>query len=278
MVEGVLLPDGTVLWINGANRGAQGFLLATDPTLRPLLYDPKKAKGSRWAQLAASKIPRLYHSVALLLLDGTVLVAGSGPNEMPVLNPTPNNPYVTEFRVERFTPPYLQGSKASLRPTSLQVPATVNANGGSFTVSFAVPATAKSIRIALYHGGFVTHSVHMGHRMLFLDVAGWKAGQAKQTLTVKAPQNLNVAPPGPYVIYAVVGSLSPFLIAHRSLLTTVPPRPTASPPWVSSSGLPEPNEAPAPASSGAAQTSDSPVPKPPVLVFLSFSLPFASFI
>jgi len=28
MVEGVLLPDGTVLWLNGANQGSQGFLLA----------------------------------------------------------------------------------------------------------------------------------------------------------------------------------------------------------------------------------------------------------
>lgn len=28
MVEGVLLPDGKVLWLNGANQGAQGFLLA----------------------------------------------------------------------------------------------------------------------------------------------------------------------------------------------------------------------------------------------------------
>ena len=27
MVEGVLLPDGKVLWLNGANQGAQGFLL-----------------------------------------------------------------------------------------------------------------------------------------------------------------------------------------------------------------------------------------------------------
>jgi len=29
MVEGTLLPDGTVVWLNGANRGAQGFGIAT---------------------------------------------------------------------------------------------------------------------------------------------------------------------------------------------------------------------------------------------------------
>jgi len=26
MVEGTLLPDGTVIWLNGGNLGAQGFL------------------------------------------------------------------------------------------------------------------------------------------------------------------------------------------------------------------------------------------------------------
>jgi hypothetical protein len=28
MVEGTLLPDGTVVWLNGANHGAQGFGIA----------------------------------------------------------------------------------------------------------------------------------------------------------------------------------------------------------------------------------------------------------
>jgi len=83
MVEGVLLPDGSVLWLNGCNRGAQGFELATDPTFAALLYEPTKALGTRWTQLASTNIPRLYHSVALLLLDGTVLVTGSNPHEQP---------------------------------------------------------------------------------------------------------------------------------------------------------------------------------------------------
>lgn len=95
MVEGVLLPDGTVLWINGANRGAQGFELASDPTYAALLYDPSKALGARWTQLASSPIARLYHSVALLMPDGTVMVTGSNPHEMPVLAPAAGKPYPT---------------------------------------------------------------------------------------------------------------------------------------------------------------------------------------
>lgn len=39
MVEGTLLPDGTVIWLNGCNQGAQGFGLATAPTLEALIYN-----------------------------------------------------------------------------------------------------------------------------------------------------------------------------------------------------------------------------------------------
>ncbi len=74
MVEGTLLPDGTVIWLNGGNRGAQGFGLMADPTLEALLYEPNKPLGQRFSTLASSTIPRLYHSVATLLLDGTLLV------------------------------------------------------------------------------------------------------------------------------------------------------------------------------------------------------------
>ncbi|TGZ80458.1 DUF1929-domain-containing protein [Ascodesmis nigricans] len=204
MVEGVLLPDGTVLWLNGCQRGAQGFLLGANPTLQALHYDPTKAKGSRWTGLASSTIPRLYHSVALLLLDGTVLVAGSGPNEMPVLTPRAGAPYATEYRVEKFTPPYLTGGNANRRPVITTIPTTVRADNSQFTIAVTVPSGARAVKVALYYGGFVTHSVHMGHRMAFLDVSGWVAGRTQQTLTVRGPPNRNVAPPGDAVIYVVV--------------------------------------------------------------------------
>ena len=178
-----------------------------NPTLTALLYDPSKALGQRWSQLATSTIPRLYHSVALLLLDGTVLVAGSNPNEMPVLAPKAGAPYQTEFRVERYTPPYLTGANAAKRPTSVSIPVKSLAVNASYTVSFTVPITAKAVKIVLYHGGFVTHSVHMGHRMMILDNTGFKAGVAAQTMTFNTPPTKNTCPPGPYVLYVVVSSL-----------------------------------------------------------------------
>ena len=65
----------------------------------------------------------------------------------------------------------------------------------------------KGVKIVLYYGGFVTHSVHMGHRMIYLDTVGFKAGVTAQSLTVTMPPNSNVAPPGPYVIYVVADGI-----------------------------------------------------------------------
>lgn len=226
MVESVLLPDGTVLWLNGCNKGAQGFELATDPTLAALLYDPTKALGQRWTQLASSPIARLYHSVALLMLDGTVLITGSNPHEMPILGTTADKPYPTgkfyffpfrvtlanlflsDFRVEKFTPPYLIGANQALRPTAMILSRkSLVANGSTFTVTFNVPITGKAVKVALYYGGFVTHSVHMGHRMLFLDTTGFRVGVSAQSLVVTMPPTKSTCPPGPYVVYVVVDGI-----------------------------------------------------------------------
>ncbi|KAK6433464.1 hypothetical protein LTR95_010362 [Oleoguttula sp. CCFEE 5521] len=203
MVEPVLLPDGTVLWLNGANRGAQGFGLAADPTLEPLIYDPGAKPGARWTRGAASEVPRLYHSVALLLLDGRVLVAGSNPNEMPVLEPDATHPYATEFEVEIYTPPSLSRPGA-IRPTNIVISSLALAFDATFTISFTSAPTATKLQIALYHGGFVTHSLHMGARMAFLDFGGWVLGKAQQKVSVKMPGKREVTPPGPYVVHVVV--------------------------------------------------------------------------
>ena len=206
MVEGTLLPDGTIIWVNGCNKGAQGFGVAQDPTLEVLIYTPTAALGKRWTTGPKSTIARLYHSVAVLLLDGTLMIAGSNPVEQPVLTPVPNKvpseDYVTEFRVEKYTPPYLSGANANKRPTAVTLSSkTLTANSAKFTVKFTAPAGVKAAKVALYHGGFVTHSLHMNHRMLFLDNTGFKAGATAQTLTVTMPPNRNIAPPGPYVVY-----------------------------------------------------------------------------
>lgn len=84
---------------------------------------------------------------------------------------------------------------------------SVVANGSTFTIRFNIPITARAVKVALYYGGFVTHSVHMGHRMLFLDNTGFRAGVAAQNIVVTMPPNKNTCPPGPYVVYVVVDGI-----------------------------------------------------------------------
>lgn len=203
MVEGTLLADGTIIWVNGAQEGAQGFGVARKPALEVLIYDPEQPKGKRFTTGPSSSIPRLYHSVALLLLDGTLLISGSNPVEMPVLTPTAKDPYVTEFRNEIYTPPYLQGNPT--RPSAVQLSTkNLKANGSTFKIKFTAPANSKAVKVSLYYGGFVTHSVHMGHRMAFLDNTGFVAGATSQTITVTMTPNRAVTPAGPYVVYVLV--------------------------------------------------------------------------
>lgn len=125
---------------------------------------------------------------------------------MPVRVATGSNPYITDFRVERYTPPYLIGDNAKRRPTKINISTKTLAPNQVFTVKFDAPATAKGVKIVLYYGGFVTHSVHMGHRMLELEVAplSFKPGQTTQNVSAKTPPNKNICPPGPYVLYVVV--------------------------------------------------------------------------
>ncbi|KKA22936.1 Glyoxal oxidase [Rasamsonia emersonii CBS 393.64] len=179
--------------------------------LEGTLLPDDQPQGSRWAIAGSSKIPRMYHSVALLLLDGTVIIAGSNTVEQPILEPDPTDPamaFATEFRVEIYTPPYLTGENIHRRPESVWLSHRyLAADSRRFVVSFTVREHAKSLKIALYHGGFITHSVHMGHRMIYLDFEGFIPGSTHQIVMVKMPPSTTIAPPGPYVIYVVVDGI-----------------------------------------------------------------------
>lgn len=86
----IQLPDQRVLLLNGAAQGSEGYgwdsfalnqSYARGPRLACRYFDPRAPKGSQWdLDCGASTIPRMYHSTATLLYDGSVFVAGSNPN------------------------------------------------------------------------------------------------------------------------------------------------------------------------------------------------------
>ncbi|KAF9352092.1 hypothetical protein BGX26_010019 [Mortierella sp. AD094] len=108
MPDLVIVADGSVTIFNGANKGTAGYDRAKQPVLQPVRYQPwdnaqTKQANSRFTLLNPSYIPRLYHSIAMPVLDGRVLVAGSNPNS----NTLDLSEYPVEYRVEMFSPGYL---------------------------------------------------------------------------------------------------------------------------------------------------------------------------
>ncbi|KAG5455464.1 MAG: glyoxal oxidase N-terminus-domain-containing protein, partial [Olpidium bornovanus] len=119
MPDGVILADGTVFISNGAARGVAGYnvsvrVKASNPVMVPVIYSPLRPPGKRFRKMARARVPRMYHSVSLLLPNGQVLVAGANPIDKPTEAPPSWLRWGTEFRVEAFSPPYLFSGRRRL--------------------------------------------------------------------------------------------------------------------------------------------------------------------
>lgn len=184
------LPDGTFLILNGAQHGVAGFGLASQPNLNALLYDPSKKLGHRITIMANTTVARLYHSEAITLLDGRVLVSGSDPQDG-------KNPQ--EYRVETFTPPYLKSGKP--RPT-FTVTNTDWKYGESISFSLGGAAANGAISGTLLGSVSSTHGNSMGARTLHPTVSC-----TGTSCTVTSPPGKYIAPPGWYQFFVLDGGI-----------------------------------------------------------------------
>jgi hypothetical protein len=148
MGDMLLLPDRNVLILNGAANGAQGWGNAQNPVTTPVLYNPNGAAGARFQTLTATDIPRVYHSTANVLPDGSVLVAGSNTHQFYTLT----GYLPTELRIERFSPPYLGGAG----PAIANAPGEL-AYGAAFTATIN-NGNPKFIDLNLLSASYSTHS------------------------------------------------------------------------------------------------------------------------
>ena len=181
-VNGVLLPDGTVLAVGGQRAGK--WAADPQPVLQPEIYDPQT---NHWTLMAPMAHPRQYHSIAVLLPDGRVLSAGG-------VDPTLGGAPARDQRyIEVFTPPYLLRGP---RPHITGTPATVTW-GASFNIQSTDAPRVTSV--ALLRPCAMTHHTDAGQRYIKLPITGHTATQ----LTVTAPASASIAPPGFYMLFIV---------------------------------------------------------------------------
>ncbi|PYM89328.1 MAG: hypothetical protein DME04_26625 [Candidatus Rokuibacteriota bacterium] len=175
-----LLPDGSALMVGG---GVTTNAIDASGAIAPLeLWSPLTQK---WTTMAGLGAPRLYHSTALLLPDGRVLIAGGGR-----FFGSPDQ--TDQLSAEIYSPPYLfKGA----RPTITSAPTTAT-YGGTFTVQ--TPDAARVTAINLVKLGAVTHAFNMDQRFLPLSFSPVSGG-----FTVQAPANGNLAPPGYYMLFLI---------------------------------------------------------------------------
>lgn len=179
-----VLPTGLVAVTGGSRFADNG---GADAVLPAELWNPSTG---RWQTGASGGVYRGYHSSAMLLPNGTVLVTGGGV-------PGP----LTNFNAEVYYPPYLfktVNGVATLAPR----PVLASVNASSFVygaVLTAQMASSQTItRAAVIGLSSNTHSFNSGQRYIPAAVT-----QSGTTARVTLPSSPNIAPPGYYMVFLI---------------------------------------------------------------------------
>ncbi|KAK0625801.1 hypothetical protein B0T14DRAFT_508603 [Immersiella caudata] len=259
-----ILPDGTVL-VNGGTKGP-GFNDVSQSVHLSELWDPV---AGRWSDMASESVNRCYHGVSLLLPDATVISAGSG--EYGGVGPDQN---MTNAQI--FEPPYL--FKGGSRPTISTAPSAI-VYGRDFTVTLG--STAAVSKVSWVRLGSVTHCRNMNQSLMFLH--GFR--QNGTTLTIPAPANANLAPPGHYMLFVLDNRGVPSIARIIRIASTLPRAedsiPDAEPPSCTTYGAdttPVPEREPSPSAQPTLTERNQKITasqsRPPVVVGLTPACPY----
>ncbi|WFD36114.1 (methyl)glyoxal oxidase [Malassezia cuniculi] len=236
MGQFIHLPNGKMVIVNGARMGVAGYGnttwntiqvdgkqvllegLAQEPTYRPVVYDPEKPKGKRleYKNYGSSKIARLYHSSAILIPDGSVLVAGSNPHQdvaidQPADTKNKYKAYNTTYVLERWYPDYFFKE----RPNPQGLPSVIKYGGSTFNFTMdaaymgnAVNDLANKTKIMVIRPGFSTHAMNMGQRSLQLDhTFQVKDDGSVEYMVNPMPTNMNIFVPGPAILFVSINGV-----------------------------------------------------------------------
>ncbi len=208
-MNAVILPNGQVLALGGSvyDEDTGSLSLNADLfTLSNVNLNSQPPNVGTVSSAGANASQRLYHSVALLLPNATVWVAGGNPERG-----TYNN------TMEIYQPPYLfnpDGTMAT-RPSITSAPTSIS-YGNTFNVT--TPNAANVSSVVLVRNGTVTHAFGMDQREVGMS---FTAGSG--TLTVTAPPSGYIAPPGYYMLFLLNSSGVPSVASFVQLGYEQPP-------------------------------------------------------
>lgn len=168
----VLLPDGKVFVVGGGLTDNY-----SNPLFRPEMYDPA---ADAWTLLPRLQHGRMYHSTAVLIPDGRVVVAGQDSG-------------LSAITGEIYEPGYLFRGE---RPVIDSAPGEV-LYGEAFVVG--TEEASEIAQVVLMGLSTVTHSFNTGQRHVPLAFAQASANE----LLVAAPPHGDVAPPGYYMLFVL---------------------------------------------------------------------------
>ena len=203
----VALPDGHVFTVGGETVPVTSS--DQDSVMTPEMWDP--ASG-QWSAMAPQPEPRNYHSVAVLLPDGTVFSGGGGLCGTCATN-HPDG--------QIFYPPYLFNADGSrrARPTITSAPSSA-LTGQTISVTTAGPV--RSFVLMRYDEA--THTVDNDQRRIPLTIAS----SAGNTYRLAIPSDPGIALPGPYMLFAIDANGTPSVSATISISTPPVSAPSTS--------------------------------------------------
>lgn len=177
-MNATILPNGKVIALGGSLNDED----TTTASLNADLYDPA---SNTFSSAGQNSYARLYHSNSLLLPDATVLFIGGNPARG-----------TYEQHMEIYSPAYLfnPDGTAATRPSITGVPSTGIGYGSGFQVQ--TPDAANISSVVLMRPGAPTHAFDMEQRLVGLS---FTVGSG--VLSVTAPPNSNIAPPGYYLLF-----------------------------------------------------------------------------
>ncbi len=205
----VVLPTGSVLVPGGTGLegnigpGCQAVLPAEEFFPNAIFGGPTQGI---WRLRAALGRPRTYHSVAGLLPDGRVFVAGGAVHFWE------GHTFAVYHTVEIFSPEYVFAGgrpRVTLWPDPVGLPIdyspfSLPAVEFELNVQLSCDSANTVSRVVLIRSGSTTHSFDMNQRYVELDFVV-KAGTSYPSLglLVRGPDSGFVAPPGYYLLFVI---------------------------------------------------------------------------